>query len=83
MKSIMEMVDEFDYDGIDLDWEYPDTQEEVVGFERLCRRFRKQLDELVVQKGRHLAQTMAAAANPPTSSGLATNCFWRPWIGST
>ena len=70
VKSVLAIVDEYDYDGIDLDWEYPDTQEEVVGFERLSRRFRKQLDELGQKKGRHLFQTMAASANPPTLKWL-------------
>ena len=32
-KSVMAIVDENDYDGIDLDWEYPDTEQEVIGFE--------------------------------------------------
>ena len=70
VKSVLAIVDEYDYDGIDLDWEYPDTQEEVVGFERLSRRFRKQLDELGQKKGRHLIQTMAASANPGTLKWL-------------
>jgi chitinase len=70
VKAVMTIVDEYDYDGIDLDWEYPDTQDEIGGFDRLCRRFRKQLDELGQKKGRHLAQTMAAAANPPTLKWL-------------
>ena len=35
-KAVMAIIDTFDYDGIDLDWEYPDTKEEVVGFERLA-----------------------------------------------
>ena len=51
VKSVMEIVDEFDYDGIDLDWEYPDTEEEVVGFERLTRRFRKELDAIGAEEG--------------------------------
>jgi len=64
VKSVMAIVDQFDYDGVDVDWEYPDTKEEVVGFDRLVRRFRKELDLLGQRKGRHLLQTMAAAANP-------------------
>jgi chitinase len=63
-------VKDYDYDGIDLDWEYPDTAEEVVGFERLTRRLRKQLDDLGQAKGRRLELTMAAAANPPTLKWL-------------
>ncbi len=64
--SVMEIVDGDDYDGIDLDWEYPDTKEEVVGFERLSRRFRKELDAIGEKKGRPMVLTMAASANPGT-----------------
>lgn len=69
--AVLEMVDRFDYDGIDLDWEYPDTAEEVAGFERLARRFRKQLDQLGVKKSRHMFQTMAAAASTSTLKWLS------------
>ena len=70
VKAVLAIVDEYDYDGLDLDWEYPDTPAEIVGFERLCRRFRRELDELGQKKGRRLEQTMAAAANPPTLKWL-------------
>jgi chitinase len=71
VKSVLAILDEFDYDGIDLDWEYPDTKEEVVGFDRLSRRFRKELDALGQKKGRRLLQTMAASANPSTLKWLS------------
>jgi chitinase len=70
VKAVMEIVDEFDYDGIDLDWEYPDTEQEVIGFERLSRRFRKQLDAVGARKSRPMVLTMAAAANPGTLKWL-------------
>ena len=66
VKAILAMVDEADYDGIDLDWEYPDTKAEVAGFERLARRFREGLDAIGERKGRPMVQTMAASANPGT-----------------
>jgi chitinase len=70
VKSVIEIVGQHDYDGIDLDWEYPDTPEEIAGFERLARRFRKELDTIGVNRGQPLLLTMAAAANPGTLKWL-------------
>jgi chitinase len=72
-KSVMAIVDENDYDGIDLDWEYPDTEKEIVGFERLTRRFRKELDAVGVRKGQPMFVTMAASSNPGTLRWLGKN----------
>lgn len=69
--NVMKLVDEFDYDGIDLDWEYPDTNIEIVGFERLTRKFRKALDDLENKKKRQMLVTMAAAAHPKTLEWLS------------
>ena len=66
VKAVMAVVEEGDYDGIDLDWEYPDTATEVAGFERLTRRFRAQLDAQGKTKGRAMIVTMAASSNPGT-----------------
>jgi chitinase len=70
VKAVLEIVEAEDYDGIDLDWEYPDTTEEVVGFERLARGFRKALDAIGSKKGRPMALTMAASSNPGTLKWL-------------
>lgn len=70
VKSVMEIVRSCDYDGIDLDWEYPDTAEEVVGFERLARRFRKLLDAAGKERGRVMIQTMAVSATRSTLKWL-------------
>lgn len=72
VSSVMKLVDESDYDGIDLDWEYPDTEAEIVGFERLTSRFRRQLDALGKTKGRPMVLTMAVSSNPGTIRWLKT-----------
>ncbi len=64
--AVLKMVDAFDYDGIDLDWEYPDTKEEIPGFERLVRRLRVGIDEIGTRKDRRMELTMAVSANPGT-----------------
>lgn len=71
VESVMGIVDKYDYDGIDLDWEYPDTDAEVIGFERLARRFRKQLDRIGKEKRRPMLQTMAVSATPNTLKWLS------------
>ncbi len=69
--AVLLLVDQNDYDGIDLDWEYPDSREEVPGFERLTRRLRAGLDGLATRKGRPMQLTMAAAAHPHTLDWLS------------
>ncbi len=71
VKAVMDVVERTDYDGIDLDWEYPDTNIEIVGFERLARRFRKLLDELGKKKNRAMILTMATASHPKTLEWLS------------
>ncbi|WP_152054462.1 glycoside hydrolase family 18 protein [Tautonia marina] len=70
--SVLALVDESDYDGIDLDWEYPDTEQEVEGFERLVRRLRAGLDAIGERKERPMLLTMAASSNPGTLRWLRT-----------
>lgn len=64
--AVVKMIDEYDYDGLDLDWEYPDTAEEVEGFERLTRTLRGRIDAIGKAKGRPMNLTMAASSNKGT-----------------
>ena len=70
VKSVTGIVDDNEYDGIDLDWEYPDTDQEIVGFERLTRRLRKELDAIGDRKKREMVLTMAASSNAGTLKWL-------------
>ncbi len=69
--SLLRLVEESGYDGIDLDWEYPDSREEIPGFERLARRLRTGLDALAENRGEPILLTMAAAAHPQTLEWLS------------
>lgn len=70
VSSVIAVIKDNDYDGIDLDWEYPDNEKEVAGFERLVRRFRKAIDEIGTAKGRPMFLTMAASSNKGTLAWL-------------
>jgi len=71
--AVMKITDEYDYDGIDLDWEFPDNPTEAKNFNRLARRFRTELNTLGKQKHRHLLLTMAVNASPGPSQWLDTD----------
>jgi chitinase len=82
IRSVLSIVDTFDYDGIDLDWEYPDTPQEVEGFKRLCTVFRKELTAIGSKKHRQMFQTMAASATPATIEWLPKDVLLKTldWI---
>lgn len=81
-EAVLALVRDNGYDGIDLDWEYPDTKAEVEGFERLVKRLRAGLDAIAKERGgKRLELTMAASANPGTlrwlkSDFLQENMDW-------
>ena len=70
--AVMNIVDEYDYDGIDLDWEFPDNRTEANNFNRLAKRFRHDLTLLGKKKHRHFLLTMAVNASPGLSKWLDT-----------
>jgi chitinase len=71
--AVMTMIDEYDYNGIDLDWEFPDNPTEAKNFNRLARRFRRELNTLGDRKDRPFLLTMAVNASPGLSKWLDTD----------
>ncbi len=71
--GVLKLVDDYDYDGIDFDWEYPDTDAEVVGFERMTRKFRAGVDAIGQRKHRTMRITMAMSSNNGTIRWLKTD----------
>lgn len=82
VKAVCTLVETNDYDGIDLDWEYPDSEDEAPGFERLARRLRAGLDAIAARKQRPMELTMAASASPGKLAWLSTDLLTRTmdWV---
>ena len=84
VEAVLKLVADNDYDGIDLDWEYPNTKDEVAGFERLRERLRAGIDDIGAKRSSPMLLTMAASADPPARSRRSTpsSCSTRS-TGST
>lgn len=69
-ESIVNFVDKHNFDGIDLDWEYPGipgggiaaSPDDKKNFTLLLKKIRQLLDDLEHKKNRHLLLTIAAGA---------------------
>lgn len=71
--SCVDFMDEYGFDGIDVDWEYPvgggkagntTRPEDRQNYTKLLAEFRRQLDEHGASDGRHYLLTIAAPAGP-------------------
>lgn len=50
-KSCIQLVENYGLDGIDVDWEYPKTDQEAKNYVELLRATREALDEPATRKG--------------------------------
>lgn len=63
-------LEEYDFDGIDLDWEFPQTEQETAGFTRLIHCLRYNLDRLGQKMGKHYSLSLAGAADVGELKGI-------------
>ncbi len=77
VREILKLVRDFDYDGIDFDWEYPDNEAEAATFARMAQAFRMELDHQGTTRGRPKFLTMAASADPSTLKWLSDDVLRR------
>ena len=46
VSEVIQLVSLYNYDGVDLDWEFPGTEEEKTGYTSLVKELREALDEV-------------------------------------
>lgn len=64
VSKVVKHVDQYDYDGIDVDWEHPTKPEQGVQWSALMKSFRNELDALGKKKGRKMYLTTALPPGP-------------------
>jgi GH18 family chitinase len=74
--SCNNLIRKYDFDGIDIDWEYPGYADhggspaDKVNFTLLMREIRDSLNSIEVQRGRHLLLTAAVGASPTNMANV-------------
>lgn len=52
-KSILSFIDQYGFNGVDIDWEFPSSKDDQLGFTELLKELRYQLDEKGLQDGEY------------------------------
>lgn len=78
-RSCIEFIDEYDFDGVDIDWEYPvegglagtiHRPEDRQNYTLLMQELRRQLDSLETANDQEYLLTIAAPANPENIANI-------------
>ncbi|WP_144240139.1 glycoside hydrolase family 18 protein [Haladaptatus cibarius] len=77
-RTAIELVRKYNFDGIDIDWEYPDgtiRESDPHNLVLLLREIRRQLDEAERADCQRYELSMAASANPSTIDSQKVGAF--------
>lgn len=71
IKNTIETLRKYNFDGLDLDWEFPETQQDKTGFTKLVKDFRLefQSEAFVSDKPRLLLTAAVAVWKPKVEAG--------------
>lgn len=78
-QTAIDLMREYDFDGIDIDWEYPDgggapgnteREEDPENFVLLLEEVRRQLDDAATTDGQEYELSIAAATDPHKAAAL-------------
>lgn len=69
-EGCMDFLATYDFDGIDLDWEFPRTEDDKNGFTKMVLYLRDAMNELEKDTGRHYTLSVAGAADSGQLTGI-------------
>ncbi len=69
-EGCMDFLTTYDFDGIDLDWEFPSGPAEMKGFTKMVLCLRNAMNQLEAESGRHYSLSLAGAADSGELSGI-------------
>ncbi|ERF72466.1 hypothetical protein EPUS_07923 [Endocarpon pusillum Z07020] len=78
-RSAVQLVEDLGFDGLDVDWEYPQDSSEAENYVLLLRETRRALDEAAAKRGpAHCRFLLSIASATPFNTAAAVDFYTKP-----